>query len=213
MIQQNPILIAGSPRSGTTMLAGLIHFHDVWTGRTRTSRYPKTNPGRLGTENQDIKALIKQFAWLGRYRNWNVPLPEQPKNFDGFFKAKVELFVPENTRWLVKTSWVLIYYVLWMQSYPEARWVLPYRDIDSIIDSMNRHPAMRKHPHEEKVNYVTALQERQNEIRPMLKYQHTVDAKKISQKDEDEIAKLFRFLEIPMQQEIIDKWLNPNWMK
>ena len=59
MINQKPILIAGCPRSGTTMLAGLLHYHGVWVGRSRTTMYPGSN-SNFGSENLDIKEIMKQ---------------------------------------------------------------------------------------------------------------------------------------------------------
>ena len=59
MIRQDPILIAAPPRSGTTMLAGLLYYHGMWVGRSRTTMYPGTN-SEFGSENIDIKNIMKK---------------------------------------------------------------------------------------------------------------------------------------------------------
>lgn len=210
MTDNRPILIAGPPRSGTTMLAGLLGKHGVWIGRGRTTRYPGTNP-EFVSENQDIKRLMKwQASWLG-YRNWTTPLPEQPNSWLITYEA-LNKIVPNNVRWLVKTSWTLIFSEFWKAHFPNALWIFPYRRYADILDSMNRHPSMRHHPHEVKCNYIDALLERQQELTQEVYYTF-VDVKKISQLNWEEIHRLFEFISTPADRTIVTEWIEPELMK
>ena len=54
MLKQ-PVIIASPPRSGTTMLAGLLHHHGLWIGNARVTHFKQTNSD-LGTENIEIQS-------------------------------------------------------------------------------------------------------------------------------------------------------------
>jgi len=215
MIRQDPILIAGSPRSGTMLLAGLIHYHGVWVGRARTTMYPGTN-SNFGSENIDIKNVMKGLAAKAEYKNWTTPFP--PSNFVDreealFIKKDIEEIVPEDTPWLVKTSWCLIFWKFWVMAYPNAKWIFPTRDTLKIMDSMNRHPGMRKHPDKEKSQYIAHLL-RAASAAIDYKVNYTfVDMEGLADRDPGVIGDLFRFLEIKPDYDVIKDWIKPEMLK
>lgn len=211
-VDQKPILISGPPRCGTTMLAGLIAPHGVWVGNARTTWYPGTNP-EFAAENQDIKGVLKRFTKneLG-YRNWRVPLPEQPDEFPGM-KEEIEAFVPDDQRWLVKTSWTVLLHKFWKDAYPQAYWILPKRERMSILKSVKRHPRMARRPIRMSSRFVHALQKRQHKIADQVANRIWVDVLRISRNDKSEIEKLFQFLQIEPDFEKINKWIEPGRMR
>ena len=211
MIQQTPIFIAGPPRSGTTMLAGLLQHHGLWIGRARTTMFPGSN-SNVAAENIDIKEIMKREAKRLGYRNWRMPLPEQIKYSDKL-KKEIESFVPEDTRWLVKTSWVLTFHEFWNQAYPDAIWILTKRTTPMIFDSMNRHTGMRRRPDNMKKKFIIGLKERQAEVQALVKNSITIDVKKISMKNWEAIENLFNFLDLKMDWDAVDKFIEPNRMK
>lgn len=210
-INQSPILIAGPPRAGTTMLAGLIAPHGVWVGRARTTWYPGTNPP-FPAENQDIKDLMRKEAKKLSYRNWCVPLPEQPEDW-GNMKELIEMFVPDNQRWLVKTTWTVIWWKFWNKAYPEARWILPYRELNSVLDSIKRHPRMARRPKNMSRRFICAIYERQRELENFVNHSHEVDVFKVSQNDKKEIGSLFEFIGIPCDWDKVNEWIMPGRLK
>lgn len=212
MINQSPILIAGPPRSGTTMLAGLLYLHCVWVGRSRTTQYPGTN-SHFGSENIDIKNIMKQKASDCNYVNWSNDFPsfhETTKNYENI-KKEIESLVPENTKWLVKTSWTLVFCDLWKKMYPNAKWVFTQRDIKSIQSSMSRHPAMNKRPVKKRKLFIEALQYIQKHLSIEVN-NITIDVYKLSQKDKIELNKLFEFLNIEKDENKTNEWLQPKMM-
>jgi len=209
MIQQNPILIAGPPRSGTTMIAGLLNHQGVWIGQGRTTHYPGTNP-EFVSENQEIKNILKSQAQQVGYKNWSTPLPTECTGSN--FKNLLEQIVPEGSSWLIKTSWTLIFSDLFIEAYPEARWVLPKRNLRKVLDSMNRHPGMRRHPNKEKKAFIRALQARQSIISSQVDKYINIDVEAISKRDSAEIERLFIFLGMTPDWEIINKWIDPKIM-
>jgi len=148
-------------------------------------------------------------------------------------KEEIESFVPEGRQWLVKTSWTLVLNEFWRQAYPDALWILPYRSARAILDSMKRHPGMRKRSDRVKLAFIKALQIRQSEIKNAMettvfeyhdmedilavdrdvKNSLIVDVKKVSQKDEEEIERFFNFVNIPINWEAVNKWIEPERMK
>jgi len=156
MALASPILIAGPPRCGTTMIAGLLYRHGVWVGQARLTRYPGTN-SNFGSENISIKRYLKSL--YPEYRNWNTPLPDMVNVPD--FKDQIESLVNESGPWLVKTSNILMTWRLWKEAWPDAKWILPIRPLENIVDSAMRHPAMKKHGRKRISKYIIALQQRQ----------------------------------------------------
>jgi hypothetical protein len=210
MEKLNPILIAGPPRCGTTMIAGLLAQHGVWIGRGRTTNYPGTNP-EFVSENQDIKAIMKREALRVGYRNWNTPLPEIDLPLS--IKDEIEEFVPDNVPWLVKTTWTLVFSHFWQQAYPDAWWVLVVRDPELVLDSMNRHPGMTKRPDKQKRAFIRALNIRQGILYNSDSKTAYIDVKTISQMDYNELCHLFYFLNITPNWKAIEDWIEPGRMK
>lgn len=207
IIHQTPMLIAGPPRSGTTMLAGLLAKHGVWVGRAKTTDYPGTNSD-FGSENIDIKNVMKREAMRVHYHNWRVPLPEG--DLPLAIKDDVEAFVPESTRWLVKTSWTLAFYKFWNAAYPEAYWILPCRSEDAVVNSMNRHPSMRRRPDAMKRKFTHALHVRQKEVRDSCNRTLTVNMNKIASRDKETIEELFDFVEEYLSWDVVNEWIEPK---
>ena len=210
MKRQDPILIASPPRCGTTMLAGLLHYHGYWIGRGRVSRYSHTNVN-FASENIDIKDVMKREAERLNYKNWHLPLPD--KNLLKGTKSKIEKFVPHNEPWLVKTSWTLVFWKFWIEAYPEALWLFPDRSPEKVLDSMNRHPAMARRSDEQKTRFIDALFATREELKKHAKHWHQINVEKLVDKDEFEIKTLFEFIGIEPNATTISQWMKPNMLK
>jgi len=210
MVRQDPILIAAPPRSGTTMMAGLLHKHGVWVGNARTTRYPGTNSD-FGSENTDIKNIMKKEAQKIGYKNWTTPFPDPDLDLD--IKVGIEHFVPDDQAWLVKTSWCLVFWKFWTSAYPDARWIFLTRDTVKIVDSMNRHPGMKKHPDGQKNQYIAHLLRNASDIIDHGAWFTCVDIEAVADRDMGVIADLFDFLDMTPDQSIIDEWLVPDMLK
>jgi len=210
MIRQDPILIASPPRSGTTMLAGLLYYHGIWVGRSRTTMYPGTNSD-FGSENIDIKNVFQEAADEIGYKNWETPFPILGPCKE--LKKQIEAFVPEDTPWLVKTSWSLIYWRFWVEAYPNAKWLFPTRDTIKIVDSMNRHPGMRKHPDGQKKQYIAHLLRNASTVIDNEVNYNYVNIEGLADRDPRVLTDLFRFLELEPDFKVINTWLKPEMLK
>lgn len=210
MIRQDPILIAAPPRSGTTVLAAVLHAHGIWVGKGRTTRYPGTNMN-FASENTGIKTIFKETAKEMGYENWDAPIPNLIPG--SRLKSQIEDHVEEDTPWLIKASWNLVFWQFLKKAYPKARWLFPVRDIDKIIDSMNRHPGMVKHSDAEKYAYVNALQRKRFEvITTDVKY-HCFNIEKFVSKDVETIDGVFAFLGITPDWNVINNTVKCPMLK
>ena len=181
-------------------------------GRSRTTMYLGTN-SHFGSENVDIKAVLKDMAMEDGYKNWEIPFPDPMGFAQEQSKRRIESFVPEDTSWLVKTSWCLIYWGFWMDAYPNAKWVFPTRDTLKIVDSMNRHPGMRNHPDGQKHNYIANLLRCASSVMDHGAKYTFVDMEGLADREPDVIEPLFEFLEITPDYDVINDWIKPDILK
>jgi len=192
------------------MLAGLLHYHGIWVGRSRTTMYPGTN-SEFGSEHIDIKNVFQKAADKIPYKNWETPFPSLGSC--KFLKKEIEAFVPEDTPWLVKTSWSLIYWRFWVEAYPNAKWIFPTRDTIKIVDSMNRHPGMRKHPDGQKHQYIAHLLRNASTVIDQEVDYTYVDMEGLADRNPRVLADLFRFLELEPDFKVINTWIKPEMLK
>ena len=113
---ESPIVVLGYPRSGTSLVAGLIHLHGAWAGECRQAdgRNPK---GFF--ENKEIN------------RNLTSKKHDGPK-----LRAKIEKIV--LSQGYVGGPWVVKHavpkWISWL-GFPDVKWVCCFRDPDEIYES------------------------------------------------------------------------------
>lgn len=160
----SPILIAAPARSGTVMMANLLHAHGAWIGPANTSKVSHVK-GNVGAENTAIKNLMKSYIKdLGHTDKESALSLDASSAIDvECFRANLEADVPEDRPWLIKTSLTLDLCDVLMAAYPNARWVLLYRDIEDILESVANHPKMRRRKWDTR-KLVKALRARQEHV-------------------------------------------------
>lgn len=144
-IDQAPVFIAAPARSGTVMMANLLHGHGIWIGDAGISKTSHVD-GNVGAENLEIKKFLRSLTRELLFKNKERVLPASKQALidRNVFKDKLEAFVPTGKPWLIKTSLTLDFNEVLMDVYPNARWVLMRRDKKDIMASVNNHPVMRK---------------------------------------------------------------------
>lgn len=125
--QNPPILVAASGRSGTTMIAWLLHLHGAWIGKAGVTKAPQTNP-QVGTENTAIKNYLKGAAAGADVKT---------------FRRDILKMVKTEGPWLIKTAGTLRHWQKFEKAFPDCKWVLPIRPTKDIVESMKRHPGMK----------------------------------------------------------------------
>lgn len=210
---QTPLIIAAPGRSGTTMLAGLLHEHGVWIGEGRITPHKQTN-SLIVSENAGIKQLLKRMARELNYCNHQLPLPA----VDRVEERAEELLqylrgvVPEGQPWLVKTTWTLVFGEVWKAAFPEARWLFVQRNIMDIVRSNQRHPVMRKRNVQSVYMFASALRRRQHYIAQTTpdEYSLFVDIDRVASCDMEECKRVLRFCGLTPDERIIKQWIKPE---
>ncbi len=121
-MREAPFFVAAPPRSGTTLVAWLLHLHGVWIGRAGVTKWPVTNSS-VGTENLAITAVAKRET-----------TPEVVRS------AVLNIVPRDKSRWLYKKGILAIRWKVWSQAFPQALWVLPKRPLEDVVKSYLAHP-------------------------------------------------------------------------
>ena len=135
MIEQDPILITGIPRSGASVVAKIINACGAFGG-TMTNE-------RGGCENDRIRdAIVKSYLNLcGIDIDGQYPLIEQgnwlwiPKDL----KVKVESVITKegykSGSWMYKDSRLALTSTSWAIAFPNAKWIIVRRRTGDIVQS------------------------------------------------------------------------------
>lgn len=129
-MRDDPLVVFGSPRGGTSIVAGLFVSHGWWTGDT----YPGTQ-GYVNHENAKIKKFLKNKFKL----NAGVPERDPAKADLADFISGV---VPEETDWLFKG--LAEYYPIFRFWFPDMTAVFVFRDIKHAIGGAVRRGGRRE---------------------------------------------------------------------
>lgn len=190
-----PILIAAPTRTGTTMLAWLLHLHGVWIGEGNITRSPETNP-QVPTENIAIK----------RYLRGVVGLPET-------FREDVLALVETDGRWLVKSAAVLNRRDAFFHFFPDAHWLLPWRPPAEIIASKMRHPGMKGRGEEWNERITLDHQAAQQDIARRAERSQWFDVGTVASGGTVGAAvarQVFEFVGVEFDRGIYDQWVQPE---
>lgn len=145
-----PVLVTGVPRSGTSLVTGLLGLCGLWLGRTV--------PG--GKENihgffenvilreQLQKQILRQGAFdpLGVRSlppaNWRPPI----KNFRQAIASALGAQQYDGGRaWGFKDAKLSLTWRIWHEHFPQARWVIVRRPSEEVIASCLRTGFMKQH--------------------------------------------------------------------
>jgi hypothetical protein len=212
LIHKKPVFIAGSPRSGTTMLAGLLVLHGFWVGESGVTKDPNSN-SLIATENIPIKrSMVEQLNSIN-YKNRGVPFPSvetvDKLDLDSVWNV-VQKVLPNEQRWMFKTSGLLLFYKFWSEKFPEALWVLPRRDKQAVVDSIRRHPRMKFNSTTEA--FVEAAFERQIEVYEYVDHSMFVPTKEVANLNMELIQEYFDFCQVKMDERIVRDFVKPEMM-
>lgn len=133
--------ITAPPRSGTSMVARLLHQHGVWIGRTIAGDehnehgyfehvgMVKITKQIMKKNNQPARADAELFVTWGNVNKIRAP----------HFRERIIEIVGERKTWLYKDAKLLHLYPLFAKAFPKAVWILPLRDTEKILNSIGRH--------------------------------------------------------------------------
>jgi hypothetical protein len=145
-----PVLVTGMPRSGTSMVTGLLGLCGLWLGHT----VPGGKENIRGFFENAIlrervqKEILRQggFDPLGVRRlppaGWHPAIG----NFRQHVAAAIAAQQYDGARaWGFKDAKLALTWRLWHEHFPQARWIIVRRPSDQIIASCMRTSFMKQH--------------------------------------------------------------------
>lgn len=148
--RRRPVLVAGLPRSATSMTMRVLHAHGLWLGDTVAGN--RENPQGY-FENRAIRdGIVKPLlSNLGvdplgvrSFPDWDV-LPPCPPLSRQIGRALRREGYDDTLPWGYKDPKLTLLWPLFDRSYPQATWVIVTRDRDKVIDSLCRTSFMARH--------------------------------------------------------------------
>jgi hypothetical protein len=147
-----PILITGCARSGTSMVAGIVHMSGAWGGVMRgKTRY---NAKGMFENKEIVNSIIKPML-----RSWGCdpmgqkPLPriETVKHLPDAVQEKLKRVVLKSLireglrdqQWMYKGAKMCLMWPLWAKAFPDAKWIIVRRETEDIVSSCLRTAFMR----------------------------------------------------------------------
>lgn len=153
-MKDNPILITGIPRSGTSMTAGVIHLCGAWGGEMSgpNNHNQKGMFENTQLRNEVIKPYLRSIKCDPKGQ---FPLPDidryrgLKKEFVDEWQNKVMSVVEsqtdpkhgkwdENKRWFYKAPKMCLMWPIWAEAFPNAKWLIVRRDDRDIVESCMR---------------------------------------------------------------------------
>ncbi len=128
-----PILVTGFPRSGTSLLAGILHHCGAWTGETLAGDVH--NPKGY-FENERLHGTYAFYADIMDPATWKIPDPydvEQMKS--NILKYLTVQRYDGDRPWLYKASFTVTHAKQWLEIFPDAYWIYASREPFDILES------------------------------------------------------------------------------
>ena len=131
-MRNNPILITGVERSGSSLIAKILDLCGVWSGHCNNMFENQTIVG-FNNELLDIHPIgLPDVDTLQIPVNWG-------KSINGVLVAQKGLGKP----WMVKHSGLARLWPVWNYAYPDAKWLIVRRRTGDVIQSCIKTGYMR----------------------------------------------------------------------
>lgn len=160
MIDVQPILVTGVPRSGASMIAGVIN---------RCGAFGGNMSGHKGVnENDAVKEILEKpylaSIWADEMGQYPLPKKDQIKVPLNWKDSVDEIFEREGYdtgAWFYKSSRATLIWQVWHNAYPHAKWVIVRRRTADIVESCVKTGYMQAFKEKKKCDAVHVKDERE----------------------------------------------------
>lgn len=193
-----PILIASMPRSGSSLLSHILHNEGVQVGNCKQgdefNKYGYYENIRM--RNIIIKYLKKQDTGNLDKKFQPINIREDLKDFNRkMYRALRQDGISNDKPWLFKEPKIALCWNLFKEYYPDAKWVLLYRNKEQVLASYDKAKFMDAYSTKEDwYNYMSAFDANMETIKQECKNVHEFHIESIFENNIDEINKLFEFI-------------------
>lgn len=120
----SPILITGAERSGSSIIAKIIHMNGAWCGEC-----PKMY------ENKFFRYMQQPH-----FKNMNIPMKEttsltMPLGWELSVLSSLEKQGWDGQQWMSKSSYHARLWPFWHYAFPNAKWIIVRRRTGDVIQS------------------------------------------------------------------------------
>jgi len=140
---QDPIIITGIPRSGTSLTSGIIELCGAFGGNTTPPN--KHNPKGMFENDRIRNELLKPYFADIRYDpRGQYPLPKsinnlpEQENLSNKLKDIIKEQGYEDGKYYYKGAKIILIWPVWKKAFPNSKWVLVRRNVNDIADSCAR---------------------------------------------------------------------------
>lgn len=158
-LQRDPILITGTPRSGTSVVARIFVECGAWCGdcigadgdnptgyweNMDMMRHVRAMLGRMGIDQEGNGQPLWFFAdqAVRQWGGWDAA--EDLRNAIHAIVMHQGLLLQRGQPWFFKSPTIALVWPLWRAAFPRAVWVHVTRDLDAVNDSIGRYRAITK---------------------------------------------------------------------
>jgi hypothetical protein len=215
----NPIFVTGLPRSGTSLVAGLLHACGAWVG--------KTVPGDAGNprgyfEHEVVRErIVKQLLSRTNCDPLGVS-PLSPLDLSLTVTNLAQLMgtvlagedYDANMPWLYKDAKLTLIWPAFARAFPDATWIVVKRNRQQIIDSCLRTPFMAQHgaaPEFWDV-FVAAYETRLAHLAETVERHVVVEPQKLVRGDYSDFKQVLSLCDLQFRQAAVDEFIcNDYW--
>ena len=145
-----PIFILGAPRSGTSIIAGILDICGAWSGITlpATEANPSGFFENRQLRNKVIKPILEKLDCdpLGVRK---LPALESLQKIPNLANVVYQIICEEgytdNTPWIFKEPKLSLIWPIFMFGFPDARWIIVRRETADIVRSCIATDFMSQH--------------------------------------------------------------------
>lgn len=206
-LRSDPIIVFGSPRGGTSLVAGCFFNHGFWVGKTFGGPDGVGSGGYVNYEN----AAIKQFCKNHWPLDAGVGVRADVGAADLY--AFCEKIVPADTLWMFKGP--TEYYGIFAHAFPNMTPVFVFRNEEQAIEAhVRRHVDRRGGGVAEfRKNASRIVKQRykiQDNLCHELEYAFPVDADKVVEGDYHQVEWVLKSYGIDLDDEACGRHIDPS---
>lgn len=213
-----PVLVTGLPRSGTSLVTGLLAVCGLWLGGTIPGG--KENP-RGFFENAILREkLQKEILRRGNFDPLGVqrlpPTSWEPdvRNFrDVVGRVLAAEGYDASRTWGFKDAKMSLTWRIWNQHFPRARWIIVSRPAEQVVDSCLRTSFMRYHSGDADFwrRFVEAYRLRLADLQAAVDWHCVIESGEIAHGRFDDLQRLVAALELEWQPDAARAFVDPGF--
>lgn len=212
-----PVLVTGLPRSGTSLVAGLLGVCGLWLGQTVPGG--RENP-RGFFENVLLRErLQKELLKRGNFDPLGVrrlPPPDWQPMVPNFRDVVGQMLAAQGYvgqgPWGFKDAKMTLTWRIWSAHFPRARWIVVRRPSDQVIASCLRTSFMRHHSEQPDYwrGFAESYVERLAQLEASVEWCRNIDSPAIVGRRYEELEQLAHDLGLTWRAAAVEEFVAPE---